>query len=230
MSEPLEEQLAYDRARAGEYDEWWHRRGRYDRGEAHRVAWNQEISLAERALEEFGPSGEVLEIAAGTGIWSARLMRHAARLTLLDGSQEMLAIARGRLGERSAHYIQADIFSWEPERQYDAVFFSFWLSHVPIDRFRAFWETLRRALRPGGRVFFLDSLREEASTATNHQLPEDEATTLTRKLNDGREFQIIKVFHDPAVLADRLHECGWKARTGTTGRCFFFATAELAER
>lgn len=228
MTEPLEEQLAYYRARAGEYGEWWHRRGRYDRGEAHRAIWQHEISVAEQALDEFRPSGDVLEIAAGTGIWSERLIRHAARLTLLDGSPEMLAIARARLGGRIAGCILADIFNWEPDRQYDSIFFSFWLSHVPLDRFRAFWETVRRALRPGGRVFFLDSLREEASTATDHQLPPDEATTLTRKLNDGREFQIVKVFHDPVALADRLHECGWKAATGTTGRFFLYGTAEPA--
>lgn len=230
MNETLAEQLAYYRARAGEYDEWWHRHGRYDRGEEHRAAWLHEISLAERALDEFGPSGDVLEIAAGTGIWSEQLIRHAATLTLLDGSPEMLAIASARLGDRLADCIQADIFSWEPERQYDRIFFSFWLSHVPPDRFRGFWETVSRALRPGGRVFFLDSLREEASTATDHQLPAEECTTLTRRLNDGREFRIVKVFHDPGSLAGRLRESGWKVRTGTTGKFFFFGTAEPAER
>lgn len=28
----LEEQIEYYRARAAEYDDWWFRRGRYDRG------------------------------------------------------------------------------------------------------------------------------------------------------------------------------------------------------
>ena len=28
----LSDQIAYYRARAGEYDEWWFRTGRYDRG------------------------------------------------------------------------------------------------------------------------------------------------------------------------------------------------------
>jgi hypothetical protein len=26
-----------------------------------------------------------------------------------------------------------------PDRRYDVVFFGFWLSHVPLERFDAFW-------------------------------------------------------------------------------------------
>jgi len=33
-SGPLKEQLEYYRARAAEYDQWWLRQGRYDRGAA----------------------------------------------------------------------------------------------------------------------------------------------------------------------------------------------------
>jgi hypothetical protein len=29
--------------------------------------------------------------------------------------------------------------AWRPDRRYDVVFFGFWLSHVPLERFAAFW-------------------------------------------------------------------------------------------
>ena len=38
-ADPLLEQLAYYRARAAEYDEWWLRQGRYDRGAALNAQW-----------------------------------------------------------------------------------------------------------------------------------------------------------------------------------------------
>ena len=41
----LQEQVAYYRARAAEYDEWWYRTGRYDRGPEHRAAWQREIAV-----------------------------------------------------------------------------------------------------------------------------------------------------------------------------------------
>ena len=39
MDEVLASQRAYYRARASEYDAWFLRQGRYDRGEAHRAQW-----------------------------------------------------------------------------------------------------------------------------------------------------------------------------------------------
>ncbi len=40
----LGDQIAYYRARAGEYDEWWFRTGRYDRGEAFNAQWHAETA------------------------------------------------------------------------------------------------------------------------------------------------------------------------------------------
>src|SRR5262249_61372488 len=106
-------------------------------------------------------------------------------------------------------YVEADLFAWEPPATaFDVVFFSFWLSHVPPERFDAFWALVRQALRPGGRFFLLDSRHEPTSTAVDHRLPECTATTLTRRLNDGREFEIVKVFYEPDPLRARLGRVG----------------------
>ena len=37
------------------------------------------------------------------------------------------------------NYVVADLFDWQADAGYDAVFFSFWLSHVPRSRFGEFW-------------------------------------------------------------------------------------------
>lgn len=42
-SDILHEQVQYYRERASEYDEWFFRQGRYDRGEAHRQQWFSRI-------------------------------------------------------------------------------------------------------------------------------------------------------------------------------------------
>jgi SAM-dependent methyltransferase len=46
-----------------------------------------------------------------------------------------------------------------PTREFDVCFFGFWHSHVPAQRFEAFWQLVGRALRPGGRVFLVDNAR-----------------------------------------------------------------------
>jgi demethylmenaquinone methyltransferase/2-methoxy-6-polyprenyl-1,4-benzoquinol methylase len=236
----LTEQLDYYRARAGEYDRWWLRQGRFDRGAEANARWFAESAELERALETFAPTGNVLELACGTGLWTRHLIRCADRLTAVDGSAEVLAINRARLagtGDGKAaraeppeiDYVQADLFEWAPEpAAYDVCFFSFWLSHVPSDRFAPFWDSVARALRPGGRVLFFDSARAERSTAADHRLPDHDEQTMTRRLDDGREFQIIKRFWDPPALHGQLAELGWHATVGSTGEFFIHGSAQMS--
>ena len=220
-SDPLlRQQVTYYRARASEYDEWFLRQGRYDRGPEVNRRWFAEAEQVFGALEAFRPEGRVLELACGTGLWTARLLRHAGSLTAVDASPEMLALCRARVGDDTVRFVQADVFSWQPDTVYDVVFFSFWLSHVPWERFESFWKTVRSCLAPRGHVFFVDSLYDASSTAVDHHLDGPETTTALRCLNDGREFSIVKVFHRPAHLAVRLGAMGWHATV--TGTAHFF--------
>jgi ubiquinone/menaquinone biosynthesis C-methylase UbiE len=95
------------------------------------------------ALGVFAPWGRVLEFACGTGQWTATLAKHASALTAIDASPEMLAIASKRVRDDRIRFIRADIFDWRPDRRYDVVFFSAWLSHVPPRRFDRFWVARR---------------------------------------------------------------------------------------
>ena len=75
------------------------------------------------------------------------------------------------------------------------------------------------SLRPGGRAFFVDSLLEQSSTALDHGSL-DESGVVRRRLNDGREFEIVKVFYEPAGLKRRLLERGWRGSVRSTGTFF----------
>jgi trans-aconitate methyltransferase len=61
-------------------------------------------------------------------------------LSALDGSPEMLQLNQARLRQASIEYQCADLFTWEADRQYDLVFFAFWLSHVPPTHLTTFLE------------------------------------------------------------------------------------------
>lgn len=207
-AETLAEQMAYYRARAVEYDEWFYRRGRYDRDPETNARWRAEVAEVIAALDALAPGGDVLELAPGTGIWTERLLHTARTITAVDASPEMLAINHAKVASDRVSYIQADLFSWRPERRYDAVCFGFWLSHVPVERLDAFLATVAAALEPGGKVFFVDSRPEPTGTAADQRLPETGSQVMTRRLNDGREFQIVKNFHEPAALAVRFAAAG----------------------
>lgn len=84
--EILAEQVAYYRARAPEYDDWWERRRGYDLGEQATSAWRADAALLRDALDGFAPRGQVLELAADTGIWTGELLRHADRVLVVGAA------------------------------------------------------------------------------------------------------------------------------------------------
>lgn len=231
MPEPstklISDQIEYYRARAGEYDEWWQRGNRYDHGQDANHQWWREVAEVEHALDAAGLSGNILELACGTGWWTQRLAQMAGHLTCVDASPEVIMVNRARLdaaGLPTPTYETSDIFTWRPREKFDVVFFSFWLSHVPEPRFEAFWAGVAEALKPGGRVFLIDSARLGAPTGVG---------TVTsgiqrRQLNDGREFEIVKMFYEPAELAERLQPLGWQCDFTRTDTYFLYGLAQRA--
>ncbi len=217
----VDEQIAYYRARASEYDQWFLRQGRYDRGEEHRRSWFRQVAHVEAALAAQKPHGDILELACGTGLWTQRLAPSAASLTALDASPEAVAINRARVRSPRVEYVVTDLFAWRPEKTYDFVFFGFWLSHVPPERFDAFWGQVRAALKPAGRAFFVDSLLNQETTATDHTRL-DRSGQVARRLNDGREFRIVKVFYEPPRLEERLSALGWRGSVQSTDDFFLY--------
>jgi demethylmenaquinone methyltransferase/2-methoxy-6-polyprenyl-1,4-benzoquinol methylase len=212
----LAEQRDYYRARAAEYDDWWFRRGVHDQGEEANERWRADVAEVERELERFRPRGDIVELAAGTGIWTEKLVQNADRVTAVDAAPETLALNRERTDDNVA-YIVADLFRWEPQERFDVCFFGFWLSHVPSTRFARFWQLVDGALRPNGRVFFVDNADPTGGAWSSQTGPE----TARRRLADGREFNIIKRWFQPDTLTDELALLGWELHVTETANGFF---------
>jgi len=209
LDQLLDEQIAHYRAIAEEYE---------DHGLL--LPGGEELS---RALDAFQPAGTVLELACGQGLWTGQLIRYADEISALDASPEMLAIASTRVDSDKVRFVRANIFDWVPEQQYDVVFFGFWLSHVPLERFDSFWTLVANCLKPGGRVFFVDD-----GYRTLDELVEGESsTTIRRRLNDGTAHRIVKVPHQPADLEERLSALGWSVEVTSTSGPFFWGAGSL---
>ena len=93
----LDEQIQYYKKRAPEYDEWFFRQDRYFLGEEHKAKWFAEIEIVDKALRDSRPSGNVLELACGTGVWTEKLMKRADKLTAVDASIEAIELCKKRL-------------------------------------------------------------------------------------------------------------------------------------
>jgi trans-aconitate methyltransferase len=203
----IDEQIAYYRARAAEYDQ-----GAYE-----------DVDAVPRLPVGSVPAGsDVLELACGTGVWTAQLVAQAATVTAVDAAPEMIELARVRAPQ--ATFVRADLFEWHPPRRYDVVFFSAWLSHVPAERFAEFWELVGRCLRDGGRAVFVD---EHVSEAGKERWLAPEV--VERSLSDGSTHRIVKTFFDPVDLVARLRDLGWHADVRPFGPRWVLGTATPAQ-
>jgi hypothetical protein len=62
-----------------------------------------------------------------------------------------------------------------------------------MEQFAPFWQMVKGALKPNGRVLFVDSRLTQESTARNHAALNQQGYS-ERKLNDGRNYHIVTAF------------------------------------
>jgi ubiquinone/menaquinone biosynthesis C-methylase UbiE len=135
----------------------------------HAGSYDRQMNLFDRVLFADGrqwacsqAEGEVLEIAVGTG----RNLEHyppGVKLTAIDFSPEMLAIARKRAEEldSNADLREGDAQALEfADESFDTVVLTLALCTIPDDR-KAATEVLR-VLRPGGRFVLMEHVRSPA--------------------------------------------------------------------
>jgi SAM-dependent methyltransferase len=212
----LAEQLAYYRAVAPTYGET----AVPEVGETTLKAAAAELAAA---IEEFGVAGDVLELACGPGTWTESLLPGATSLTAVDAAPEMLAVVRSRIADERVRFVQADIFDWTADRLYDCVFFGFWLSHVPLERFESFWAMVATALKPTGRVLFVD----DGYRIEEELIDGPQSSTIHRALTDGTRYRILKVPHAPDALEAKLRGLGWDITVRSTSGPFYWGSGSL---
>ncbi|MHC1781585.1 MAG: methyltransferase domain-containing protein [Anaerolineaceae bacterium] len=103
------------------------------------------------------PEFKAADIGAGTGFMAAALAPLVKKVHVVDGSAEMLEVARRNLAAfKNISYLQSDGLTINlPDGSLDAVFANMYLHHCP-DPLGAIRE-MARLLRPGGRLVITDS-------------------------------------------------------------------------
>jgi SAM-dependent methyltransferase len=168
-------------------------------------------------------------------------------VTVLDSSPEAVAIAKKKVVGNVSWRI-GDIFRYRPDRAYDTVFFGFWLSHVPVERFEGFWQLVADCMSPSGRVFFIDNAHPALAQAVAPDLFSaerwsvdetrvggiDSVTDLdtgvaSRLAADGSTYKLVKIWWQPEQLRSRLGEMGWSMQIRTTEWAFIYGFGSRAK-
>jgi SAM-dependent methyltransferase len=173
----------------------------------------------------------VLELACGTGYWTAVFAPAARAVVATDIGRAVLTVARARALPDRVRFVVADAYTppWAPGA-FDACFAGFWWSHVPRVRLATFVATLHGALPDGTRVMFVDNRYVEGSSTPIARTDGAGNTYQRRRLGDGSEHEVLKNFPTVAEVADRLRDAGAADVDVAELAYYWYATYTVARR
>jgi SAM-dependent methyltransferase len=173
----------YDR-RAAEYEDIYTPRD---------VLHGHELGELARALRETLNGRRVLEVACGTGYWTAALLQVAREVVGIDASLPMLLEARQKRFPKAVRLLEGDAYDLAFAGDgFDGALAMFWLSHVPRRRLGDFLGGLHARLVPGARVFFADNVYVPGVGGQLSGPDENGDTFKFRALADGSRHRVVK--------------------------------------
>jgi hypothetical protein len=112
--------------------------------------------LAWRASDELAPC-RILVPGGGRSLEPLALAEADFSVTVVDAAPSAVAVQQARLERRdaSAHAVLADLFAWEPDAPFDAIYDQTCLCALPPALWPDYASRLRRWLRPDGTLFVL---------------------------------------------------------------------------
>jgi SAM-dependent methyltransferase len=184
--------IAYYAARAAEYDDVYLKPERQD-----------DLASLRTILRELLQGHSVLEVACGTGYWTAEIAETASHVHATDVNASVLEIASERLashGNVSVHRDDAFTLS-TASGSFTAAFAGFWWSHLRRgEQLLRFLDVLHAALQPGALVVFTDNRYVAGSSLPITREDADGNTYQKRRLRDGTEHEVLKNFPEEAEL------------------------------
>ncbi len=137
----------------------------------------------------------VLEIAAGTGYWTAVIAAVARSMIATDISAALLARAARRAGVESVRFVVADAYDLRHVGDgFDGVFAGLWFSHVPRQRRDEFLRSLHRLSTPGAVVVLIDNSATQCEWLPITFTDAHGNTWQDRTLDDGATYRVLKNF------------------------------------
>jgi len=135
----------------------------------------------------------VLEVACGTGYWTAVAASSAASINAYDISPATLEVARAKGLGAHVKFELGDAFA-PPAGDYDCVLAGFWWSHVPKSRIGEFVSALAAAARPGARLLVFDNVYAPGSSTPISRTDAEGNLYQRRRLADGSNHEVLKNF------------------------------------
>ena len=130
-------------------------------------------------LTDFIPAGsEVLELGCGTGYFTKEIIKTGAKVTAIDISLDLLAVARKEVGAPNVVFMEENAYRMTfPDNHFDYIIGSSVLHHLDIPKALS---EMFRVLKPGGRIAFTEPNMMNPQIAVQKNVP-----YVKRKLGDS---------------------------------------------
>jgi len=166
----------------------------------------EDIKIIHAYLREGFSGLKVLEVACGTGYWTQTIAESALSISASDYNSEVLDIARSR------DYKISDITFFEDDAYklskangaYNSGFAGFFWSHIPFNKLQEFLNCFHSKLKEGSKIVFVDNAFVEGSSTPIARTDKDGNTYQARKLENGKEFEVLKNFPTEDSLREIL--------------------------
>lgn len=186
--------VAYYSARAAEYERVYQKPER-----------QADLQTLRTFVEKFFAGCDVLELACGTGYWTASLARSANSVLATDITDEVLTVARVKNLGNNVRFSRANAYALPPSLgRFDAAMAAFWWSHIPKWRLSSFLQSFHQALSPAARVVFIDNVYVQGSSTPISRMDEHGDTYQVRRLDDNSTHEVRKNFPTERELRDAV--------------------------
>jgi len=147
----------------------------------------------------------VLELACGTGYWTAIAAATARFILATDRNPAPLKIARRKGLGAGVVFCVADAYALPRfARQFDCGMAHFWWSHVPRRSIGAFVAHFASRLSPGAKLLLTDNTFVAGSSTPLSRRDEDGNSYQMRTLRNGERHEILKNFPSTSEIVAAL--------------------------
>jgi ubiquinone/menaquinone biosynthesis C-methylase UbiE len=155
-----------------------------------------DLALVEAYVPPLLAGRRVLEVAAGTGMWTPLIAATAASVCATDAAPAMVTAAARRAYPRgNARFAVADALDLAGvDGDFDAAFAGFFFSHLRLADREAFLDGLRERLRPGSPVVLVDNFYAGGASSPIAYADDARDTYQRRELRDGTAYHVVKNF------------------------------------
>jgi SAM-dependent methyltransferase len=167
-----------------------------------------ELEVVQERVSQVLQDHRVLELACGTGYWTAHIASSVESVLATDANPAMLAVAQSKGLPAHVQFAQVDAncfpLSSVPATAFSACFAAFWWSHVKREQQAAWLEGVRARLGKDGLLVLIDDAYIEDDLVPVARTDAAGNTYQIHRMPDGERFEVLKNFPTDSALRKRF--------------------------